>query len=632
MSTSRIDSSALHAKSGPALEVSVSVGASASRALRLEQSGGPLTEPATSAHEIVALVHPEDRSYFEHTLDWATRNLGESARISIRLARGDGNWVSVLAKIGSGNSGRLALNIDLDDAAAARRAEAQIRQIVEGAQQAAVVHVGAKVVYSNPSLARLMGYASLDAMRATGAGADHTHPDDRAMVYSRMKARVSGEGAPDNYEFRALRTDGSMIWLECFASRIAWNGQPAALAWLMDITDRKRTEEALRRSEKLFAAVFQATPAMLTLSRLDDGRFIDVNNSFLRVIGHDREAIVGRTEREIGLFVDRDLPQRIVEAANGASPQRDIVASVRTRTGEVREILISTEMIRFADREMLLTVGRDVTDRRREEEELRQSKATAEFANRAKSEFLASMSHEIRTPLNAILGFSEMIMGEVFGPIGTPRYADYATDIWNSGTHLLQIINDLLDLSKLDAGKLELHETEVSLPRLVEDSIQLLRERAASADVAFCIELSADLPIVRADERLLKQILINLLSNSVKFTPHGGWVSVSGRRIQSGAVELVVSDIGIGMSADEIEIALTPFGQVENAQRRQHEGTGLGLPLARSLAELHGGRLEVRSERGAGTTITVTLPPGRAIVGDQAGEPSASKGNAALNA
>jgi two-component system cell cycle sensor histidine kinase PleC len=150
--------------------------------------------------------------------------------------------------------------------------------------------------------------------------------------------------------------------------------------------------------------------------------------------------------------------------------------------------------------------------------------------------------------------------------------------------------------------------------------------------VAFCIELSADLPIVRADERLLKQILINLLSNSVKFTPHGGWVSVSGRRIQSGAVELVVSDTGIGMSADEIEIALTPFGQVENAQRRQHEGTGLGLPLARSLAELHGGRLEVRSERGAGTTITVTLPPGRAIVGDQAGEPSASKGNAALNA
>ena len=166
MSTSRIDSSGLNAKSGPALEVSVSVGASVSRALRLERSSGPPTEPAISAHEIVALVHPEDGGYFEHTLEWAAKNRRESARISIRLARADGDWVSVLARIGSGNGECLELRIDLDDAAAARRAEAQIRQIVEGAQQAAVVHVGGKVVYSNPSLARLMGYASLEAMRA----------------------------------------------------------------------------------------------------------------------------------------------------------------------------------------------------------------------------------------------------------------------------------------------------------------------------------------------------------------------------------------------------------------------------------------------------------------------------------
>ena len=221
MSASTAQSPLSSVTSGLVLEVALSVGASAARALRLDQIGGPLTKAAATATEIGALVHPEDRGCFEHTLDWVQRSDGESARLSIRMARGKDDWVSLLAGIGRGSDKRLAIRIELDDAVAARRAEAQIRQVVEGAQQAAVVHVGSKVVYSNPALARLMGYASLEEMRTTGAGgADHTHPDDRAMVYQRMKARISGEGSPDNYEFRALRTDGSMIWVECFASRI----------------------------------------------------------------------------------------------------------------------------------------------------------------------------------------------------------------------------------------------------------------------------------------------------------------------------------------------------------------------------------------------------------------------------
>ena len=620
MTTSRTDTSVPLRAPSAALEVALSIGASAARALRLAEAGGPLAQPVAKAGEIAALVHPDDRGYFQHTLDWARGTGGGAAKISVRLARGEREWVGVIATIGAGDDERVRLRLELDDAAAARRAEAQIRQIIEGAQQAAVVHVGGKVVYSNPSLARLMGYASLEEMRTAGASADHTHPDDRAMVYNRMKARISGDGSPENYEFRALRTDGSVIWLECFASRVTWNGQPASLAWLLDITDRKRTEEALSRSEKLFTAVFHATPAMLALSRLDDGRFIDVNHRFLQVVGYRREAIVGRTECELGLFVDPDLPSRIVAGLRADAPQRDLIAAIHTRTGEVREISVSAEVVRFADREMLLTVGRDITDRRREVEELRQSKASAEFANRAKSEFLANMSHEIRAPLNAILGFSEVIKGEVFGPIGTRRYAEYATDIWSSGTHLLEIINDLLDLSKLDAGKLELHEEEVSLPGLVESSVRLVRERAFAAGVAIDTELSAEPPNLRADERILKQVLLNLLSNSIKFTPRGGRISVRDRRTASGAVELAVSDTGIGMSEAEIKIALAPFGQVENAMTRQHKGTGLGLPLTRSLVELHGGRLHLRSARGAGTTVIVTLPPERVLASDGVGE------------
>jgi PAS domain S-box-containing protein len=455
----------------------------------------------------------------------------------------------------------------------------------------------------------MLGYPSLQELRGRGRNLDHVHPDDRAMVTGRIAARAAGEEAPESYEFRMFRADGSCIWVDCFVSRVTWNGEPASLAWLIDITDRKRTEEALRRSEKLFGSVFQACPDMLTLSRLDDGRFVDVNNSFLRIMGYEREAVIGRTEREIGIFLDPDVHRRMAADLRDDGAPREVVAAVRTRAGEPRELALSTQAIRFADRDLLLTVARDVTDRRRVEEELRQSKEAAVFANRAKSEFLANMSHELRTPLNAIIGFSEVIAKELFGPVGNRQYAEYARDVRSSGEHLLQIINDLLDLSKLEAGKQDLHETEIGLPELVEASLRLIGERATAADVAIAVELPAGLPIVFADERLLKQILVNLLSNAVKFTPRGGRIAVRAATTPAGGVALTVADTGIGMSAAEIKVALSPFGQVDGTLARKHQGTGLGLPLARSLAELHGGTLTVESEPGTGTAVTVTLPP-----------------------
>ena len=597
----------------PDLQLALSYGKAALRAFHLAQADPSTAAQTIDANTFLALVHSEDRGHLEHTLAWARHAGEQTARVIVRLARSDGAWVSVVAKVGPGAPAAVAVQIDLDDAAAARRAEAQIRQIVEGAQQAAVVHVGRQIVYSNPALAALMGYASLEEMRTKGVDVDHTHPDDRAMVHARMAARIAGDGAPEHYEFRALRTDGSMIWLECFASRVTWNGQPASLAWLLDITDRKRTEEALRQSEQHFAAVFQASPDMLTLLRLDDGRFVDVNEKFLATLGHEREMVVGRTLQELKLFVDAETPRRIMENLDRGAGQNELIAGIRGRTGETREIALKVEALRFAGADMLLTVGRDVTERRREVAELRHSMESAEMANRAKSEFLANMSHELRTPLNAIIGFSEVITRQLFGPVGTPRYADYARDIWNSGTHLLQIINDLLDLSKLDAGKQELHESAVSLLQVIEESLRLVRERAVSAAIDVRIELVEGMPNLRADERMLKQILINLLSNSIKFTPRGGRISIRGAVTAAGAVELAVSDTGIGMTAAEIEVALTPFGQVDNAFARSHQGTGLGLPLVRALAELHGGRLTLQSLPNVGTTATVTFPPERVL-------------------
>ena len=589
------------------LELGVSIESAAARALQLSKLGGPLTQSGITILELLKLVHVDDREGLANSVEWAQSVRGQQIRLLVRLKRPDGEWVSVVATVGPQISGRVGLAIDLDDAASARRAEAHIRQIVEGAQQAAVVHVGKQIVYSNPALAQLMGYSSLEEMREKGVGVDHTHPEDRAMVYTRMAKRLAGEGAPEHYEFRALRTNGTVIWLECFASRVTWNGQPASLAWLLDITERKRMQEALRRSETLFANTFDASPVMLALMRVDDTRFVEVNATFASVLGLERQAIVGRTEREIGLFADPDTFQMILDDSDRHS--ESIIAVCTAKRGQ-RVIALSGKIIHFVDMDLLLVVGRDVTERRREEEELRKSKLDAEFANRTKSEFLANMSHELRTPLNAIIGFSEVIKDQAFGPVGTSRYVDYSRDIWASGHHLLQIINDLLDLSKVEAGKLELHEALVSLPRLIDDGLRLVWQRAVSAGIATEVKIQEGIPSIWADERLLKQIMLNLLTNSIKFTPRGGRITVTAR-IDSGDIEIGVSDTGIGMSAAEIEIALKPFGQIDSPLAREHQGTGLGLPLVRSLVELHGGRLSVQSASGKGTTVTTFLPARR---------------------
>jgi signal transduction histidine kinase len=254
-------------------------------------------------------------------------------------------------------------------------------------------------------------------------------------------------------------------------------------------------------------------------------------------------------------------------------------------------------------------------------DQLLQAKHEAEEANRAKSEFLASMSHELRTPLNAILGFSEVIRDELFGPVGLAKYVDYANDVHKSGQHLLALINDVLDLSKIDAGKVEIREEIVPVAGLIEDCIALVRERALKLGVTLTVvQVPLDL-VVRGDERLLKQILLNLLSNAIKFTPRGGVVSVSSA-LREARLAISITDTGIGMSVDEIKTAMSPYGQIDSKIARKHQGTGLGLPISRSLAELHGGSLRILSAPGQGTEIRLLLPASR-VVGPAAARNSA---------
>jgi two-component system, cell cycle sensor histidine kinase PleC len=244
--------------------------------------------------------------------------------------------------------------------------------------------------------------------------------------------------------------------------------------------------------------------------------------------------------------------------------------------------------------------------------ELENARRAAEESSRVKSQFMANMSHELRTPLNAIIGFSEVIRDAHVGPVDT-RYQGYAQDIHSSGHHLLGLINDVLDLSKIEAGRLTLHEEPVDLTKLAGDCQRLLAERFRTAQLALVIELPAHVPYVRADELRLKQILLNLLSNAAKFTPAGGRVVLAVEVMPEGAIRLSVADTGVGMRPEEIPLALQPFRQVDSSLNRRYDGAGLGLPLARTLAELHGGRLAIESAPGEGTTVSITLPARRVL-------------------
>jgi signal transduction histidine kinase len=235
------------------------------------------------------------------------------------------------------------------------------------------------------------------------------------------------------------------------------------------------------------------------------------------------------------------------------------------------------------------------------------AKDAAEAANRAKSDFLANMSHELRTPLNAIIGFSTMMKEGMLGPINQ-KYAEYAGMVCDSGTHLLAIINDILDLAKAEAGMLELREEDVDIARVIALSSTIVREMAEKSGVSYDIALADVMPRVRADSAKLKQILINLLGNAVKFTPSGGNVSLSCHPSMDGGLVFEISDTGIGIPVDKMEVALAPFGQVDSRLARKFEGTGLGLPLTKRLVEMHGGMLTISSELGKGTTVTVHLP------------------------
>ena len=376
----------------------------------------------------------------------------------------------------------------------------------------------------------------------------------------------------------------------------------------------ERSEAILRQSEARFRD-FALTSSDWFWETDERHRFTYLSDH-IRDFVQDPQTSIGRTRTELAADILSEPAkwQEHLAVLDQHEPFRDFVYS--RKIGEEPERIVSVGGNPYFDEAGRFLgyrgTARDITEKVLAERAVVEAKAAAEAASLAKSHFLANMSHELRTPLNAILGFSEVLENGIAGPLQS-RQTEYVSLIRQSGEHLLHVINELLDLTRIDAGKLELYEEFVDPRMLVESCIALVKDRAAARLLRLSVEIQEDVPHLTADETRLTQILLNLLSNAIKFTELGGSIDVAVRRSRSGGVKFVVRDTGCGMTPAEVEIALELFGQVDAGLARRHEGTGLGLPLARKLAELHGGSLTIESEKGRGTTVTVALPPTRIV-------------------
>jgi len=440
------------------------------------------------------------------------------------------------------------------------------------------------------------------------------HEDDRSIV--RAAARAAARYSID---YRIVRPDGEerVVHEEAEIIRDTAGRRLRLAGTVQDITERKRSEQALIASEARFSGVLDIASDAIIMTD-EDGNVQMFNQGARDTFGYQEDEVLGRSVDMLMPEEFRDGHARNMAGFSASGIQsrrmseRDGIAGLR-KDGSKFPAEASVSRLEIGDNILFNVILRDVSDRKRIEREITQAKELAEAANSAKSQFLAGMSHELRTPLNAIIGFSEIMAGESFGPLGSKQYKEYATDIHNSGTLLLDLISDVLDLSKIEAGAMELTEGVVSLNETLRSTLRLVHERAETNSLHIATNLDPASPLIRGDERAIKQILLNLLSNSTKFTGEGGTITVSSQTESDGGVSLTVADTGIGIAPSDLAKVLEPFAQVGSAQIRAHQGTGLGLPIAKRLTEMHDATFELESEVGVGTTVKLGFPKERRL-------------------
>ena len=491
-------------------------------------------------------------------------------------------------------------------------------------------------IFWSQSMFEILGLPAKGDFLTYGEVAERIHPDD-AKLDNLIEDLLTGKRKVFDQEFRMRHDKGQWVWLRARAALAPGQGEsePHLIGIVFDISRQKKLDKMNRDAEvRLKDAVENISEAFVLWDT--ESKLVLCNSKYQQF--HSLPAAVcqpGTPYGEVAAASKEPVVRQFVSGqADDTSGSRSMEVQLadgrwlqinerRTKDGgfvsvgtDITALKQHEERLLHSERNLMTTV-RDLQKERQLAEEQSQrlaeladkyasEKNRAEEANRSKSEFLANMSHELRTPLNAVIGFSEIMSQEMFGPLGAPKYSEYALDIGKSGQFLLDVINDILDMSKIEAGRVELEPTDVNLQSVLEDVLRLVATRATESKINLRLEQS-EAAHLYADRRALKQIFINLVSNAIKFTPEGGSVTIK-IMPSSESVSVQIIDTGIGIPPRDIQKLGRPFEQVENQFTKSKGGSGLGLAISKSLVDLHGGSLKITSKVGQGTTVSVVFP------------------------
>jgi PAS domain S-box-containing protein len=472
------------------------------------------------------------------------------------------------------------------------------------------------VVEANAAMARMFGYDTPEEfIAATGTSNEKFYVREQDRVWHIAELRRTGRVSAHVCEMK--RRDGSRFWVSD-STTLAKDaeGRFSILGTMVDVTDLVESQRAFREAEARYRSIIDNALEGVYISSLD-GRMLVANRALAEINGYEAPEELILSVKDIGeeWYVRPERRAEFVEAMQRDGEVRNFESEVyRHKTRERIWVQENARLVRDESGKGLYYEGtvQEITQRKNFERQLMVARRAAEASNRAKSEFLANMSHELRTPLNAIMGFAQILRDRWSDPEHV-KVAEYAGDILLSAQHLYGLISEILDYSKIDSGTVQLVEGPIDVNALCRHCVHMVSERAQRAGLALKLDLADNLPALHADERRITQVLLNLATNAVKFTPSGGTVTIGADVEPSGNLVMSVADTGIGIGETDIERVFEPFVQVNRSTHPQQEGAGLGLSICKNLIELHQGRIEVSSRPKRGTTVRVILPATRLI-------------------
>ena len=444
------------------------------------------------------------------------------------------------------------------------------------------------------------------------------HPPDQEEQKQNIALLAKGQRTAYRVLTKIRTIDGTFRSVEMVVSMLRQDETRnlRVMGSFTDIEERQRAEKALNEAERKYKTIWEnAAGGIYQLT--PEGQFLSANPALARIFGYDtpEDIIKSIHNAHEELFLEPEARAQFLKShSTGSALDASFYETIaKRRNGEEIWIRENFRAVLDGFSNVIYYEGsiEDITQRKESEVQLKEAKITSDMASRAKSEFLANISHELRTPLNSIIGFSEIIRNEVFGPIEPKSYTEYAANIYDSGKHLLGIINQILDISRIDAGERELNESMVDIRKVATVCLDLTKTKFNQNNLTILDTIPDNLPRMIAEEVAVKQMLLNLLSNAAKFTPHGGRITLSGEIEKGGNLRISVTDTGVGLSPEQIQKSAMPFGLVDGRLDKGTGGAGLGLSLVHSLLKLHGGKLEILSQKGIGTTASLIFPASR---------------------